>query len=200
MIRTNVVLLEPDKEQEEVLKELGDACAVEWNVINYERRQVYHNGGYIMEFKNERERWIWLAGIIDCEGGLWIEKFKVPWRRGIAYKPLLSISNTNRQFLQTIKRVIGHGYIRELPHRNDNWKEQYELCVTANGIRNIVPNILPFLVIKRQQALLIIEAVELTGKIGKTPPHLRTVERLQPYYNKLEEIYLKIKELNRRGR
>ena len=85
------------------------------------------------------------------------------------------------------------------PHRNDNWKEQYELCVIANGIRNIVPNILPFLVIKKQQALLTIEAVRLTEKVRKTPPHPRTIERLQPYYDKLEEIYLKVRELNRRG-
>jgi len=153
-----------------------------------------------MEFKSEREKWTWLAGIVDCEGGLWIEKSKVPWKRGIAYKPLLFVSNTNKQFLQTIKRVIDHGYIRKLPHRNDNWKEQYGLCVTANGIRNITPNILPFLVVKRQQALLIIEGVKLTEKIRKTPPHLRTIERLQPYYDKLEEIYLKMRKLNRRGR
>lgn len=55
MIRTNVVLLEPDKEQEEVLEELGDACAVEWNVINYERRQRFFAGEKFDRYPDYKE-------------------------------------------------------------------------------------------------------------------------------------------------
>jgi len=153
-------------------------------------------------FQTEREIWAWLAGIIDCDGGFYIERSKAPWKRGKTYRPILQIANTNKAFLEKIKEILGFGMIRELKNaksRNNKWKKEYELRIFANGIRRIVPNILPFLLIKREQALLIVEAVKITEIIRRTPPSKRDIQELEPYYERLEQLYVKMRELNKKG-
>jgi len=156
----------------------------------------------LVNFQTEREIWAWLAGIVDCDGGFYIERSKAPWKRGKTYRPILQFANTNRVFLEKIKEILDCGMIRELKNtqsRGSNWKKEYELRIFASGIRRIVPNILPFLLIKRRQALLIMEAVKITGDIRRIPLSKRSIQLLEPYYERLEQLYVKIRELNKRG-
>jgi len=64
----------------------------------------------------------YLAGFIDGEGSITIMKHKVR----------VSISNTNKEILDEIKRFIGYGYITSDKRRNPKWKIGYRYSTSNN--------------------------------------------------------------------
>ena len=86
--------------------------------------------------------------------------------------------------------MLGGGYLRERRHRpEENWKPAYELEITSGLLRMVLPTLT--LRIKAKQQALLLEAVNLL----KTQNHwtLQNDERL-------EEIRLELKKLNKKGR
>ncbi|EZQ01713.1 transposase, partial [Candidatus Acidianus copahuensis] len=55
--RTVTVELIQTKEQEEVLKELGNLCSKLWNQVNYERRRQFFNGERGVDIKGTYTKW-----------------------------------------------------------------------------------------------------------------------------------------------
>jgi len=142
-----------------------------------------------MEF-NEREKWIWLAAIVDCEGclGLWKKREK-HLRRGYRYQPALTITNSSREFLELIKKTVGCGYISRNTKRKD-WY-QYEMC--NNDLRRVLPQIQPFLIVKKKQCELLLEALKLLEEDRKSGG--RNPELIDRNYERLDEIHEEIAKL-----
>lgn len=100
----------------------------------------------------------YIAGIVDGEGSLTIHAQKEP--SGIYhFHAKLSISNTNEKLMIWLKNnlLIGYSYKtkRKQPHN-----DVYTYTISANGLRWLLPQIRPYLVLKKEQADLILEYLQ----------------------------------------
>lgn len=89
----------------------------------------------------------YLAGFIDGEGCFSTHD------NGRGYLALdLRVVNTNLQVLEWIKKTFG-GSIQNKPPQNPNWKRAYFWMLTQKGLRVLIPQLLPHLKVKREQAI-----------------------------------------------
>jgi hypothetical protein len=124
----------------------------------------------------------YVAGIIDGEGHLGIEKEK-------SYlQPFIRIGNTSKELLLYLQNLIG-GKIHQLPKRNKNWKDQFRLDIQRpEEIIAILNEILPLFIVKKIHAQLLFKFCES-----------RLIRFQQPNTREEFILYEKMKELNRRG-
>lgn len=128
----------------------------------------------------------WIEALIDGEGSLSLLKEVRPtFKAGVTYKPRLTIGNKDIRLLQKARRIIAHGCITK------SGKGVYNLDVSANGIRYILPKIQ--LITKEEQSKLLLNALHILRRqtTWKKP---RTLEELQ----QLEQIHQEI--MNKNGR
>lgn len=143
-----------------------------------------------MKVMNEVEC-AYIAGFVDGEGciGLWREK-RLSNKCGFRFHPALEANNTNFEVLYRIREMMGNGRIVHIFNKQPNRKPGYKLQLFPNQIRHILPQIMPYLIIKREQARLVLE-------------YLKTVKDGQKHtfadFPKFEEIYEQCKVLNQRG-
>jgi len=126
---------------------------------------------------------IWLACAIDgegcvslCKGGRW-------------FSPQVHIANTQYKFVEEVSRITGEKVIsRDL---RGNRKRQYYVKISdQRKVVALLQGVLPFLVIKRRQAELLVEwCTSRQSRIDyHTPPTKRELEIV-------EELH----ELNKKG-
>jgi hypothetical protein len=151
----------------------------------------------MIKFENEREKWIWLAGVIDTECSLGLYKRPAYERervkRGFVWAPVLRCASTTPSLLEQIKRICNGGAINQQPFQSVVRKPQKQFRLSSNGLRRILPKVLPFLIVKRRQAELLLEALSLL--------HLGNNQWTGKPCNdeRLEEIYQELRRLNKRG-
>lgn len=127
----------------------------------------------------------WIEALIDSEGSLSLLKEKrVHFKAGYTYKSRLNIANKNRELLEKAKKIISGGAII-----GPNKKGLYNLDVSANSIRQILPKIK--LINKEKQRRLLLKALDIL-KRHVTRGHSRTRIEIE----KLENLTKKIREQN----
>ena len=137
----------------------------------------------------------YIAGFLDGEGHLGILRAKrAESRSGYRYGVVLDVSNTNREVLGTILQWLGdNGWIGN-PERNNhrfpNAKPLYRLRFSRLQIREILPQIMPYLIVKREQAKAMMAYFE---EMDKAPMMTSVVH---PHF---EALYQRCKALNKRG-
>jgi hypothetical protein len=107
----------------------------------------------------------WLASAIDAEGCLYLASE----RRGQSrkYHSVILISNTNLDFVQHAMDLIGAGYIERIPARpsktsNGFCRPLYNYHLKGRVVVGAVMKaILPYMIIKRERAELLIQASEI---------------------------------------
>lgn len=87
----------------------------------------------------------YIAGIFDGEGTLVIGKYPRPDTQNLGYRAYMAFSNTHVPLLQYLKSVVGGKII----HMKNGC---YTLTLTTSEIRRWLPEILPFLIVKKEQA------------------------------------------------
>lgn len=161
--------------------------------------EVY-NGGEKMnealfeEFQNNEEtKWAWLAGIIDSEGTISVYKVRIKThcRRGFNWLPTIQISNNSKEFLETIQKVLGFGKVWFRKKHSTNKRNSYNFrFYGAKRVINFLDKLAPFLIIKKKHHELMREFASLIAE--HRPFHT-------PHDEKLEQIYQRFREINRRG-
>lgn len=137
----------------------------------------------------------YLGALIDGEGSIFITKStRKKSSIGFSYVPVVNISNNNVEILRKVRKIVGAGCSPcvEKP-RFGNRKKSYYVRFSASAIRQLLPQILDWLVVKRRQADLLLEFLKLSKKRfggygGSRPPTARE-----------HEVYKELKKLNRRG-
>jgi hypothetical protein len=130
----------------------------------------------------------YLAGIIDGEGCIYIQRRKT--KCGWSYFPRFQVTNTNRNLMEWIKNTFG-GLIYDKPrkHINPKWKMQIEWFTTRELLDKLLIFIIPYLVIKRKQAEIMIE---FRNSFKKTKRGQTVPEDIQDYrlscMNKIKEL------------
>jgi len=132
----------------------------------------------------------YIAGIIDGEGCIAIDRFTNKELPDYCYRLKLRVTNTNRWLIEQLRFSFG-GNIKIIKPRNDKAKEAWEWYLAGESAVSCLKFVLPYLHIKKPQAELGIKFQ--SGKQGKG--YYLTKER-----RILEEAdWILAKSLNKRG-
>jgi hypothetical protein len=139
----------------------------------------------------------WLAGVIEGEDSIFLSiVFDRAYRRGFFYCPQLTASNSNRKFLTRIAEIIGEGTVHRNKKGGKGQRTRYAYIATAGVLRAVLPQIAPYLIVKRERAERMLEYFEFIDS-----HHLAARKPVNPdYYQQLDAIYAELKRLNRKGR
>jgi hypothetical protein len=104
----------------------------------------------------------WAAGIIDGEGCISLNQEK-----RTQYLLRLTVTNTNLLLLTRIQELFG-GNICPMKRYQDHWKDRWQWDLKAAKAERALRAVLPYLVAKRQEADIALQARALIGKVGST--------------------------------
>lgn len=137
----------------------------------------------------EMEKLAYVAGIVDGEGTITIERMTHPrFSAGFALHPILTISNTDKKLIEFCKKALNllHAITRHIkgPRRKVSWR------IDVTKKETVLEKLLalrPYLITKSKQADLVMEYC------------LRRLHTQRKYDAEDLEILDKIRKLNRRG-
>lgn len=132
---------------------------------------------------SDKTKYSYLAGIIDGEGCLTIGA----GRKGnvINYNSVIMIASTSEKLIKWLQQNFGGNYYKS-SRVNEKWKQAYIWrYLKKKDIEKLLLAVLPYLIIKREQAITLLEFVRL-------PRHMENTEKRQ-------ELHERMRELNKRG-
>lgn len=133
----------------------------------------------------------YIAGIIDGEGCIHINKRKQKLGRNDDFAIEITIVNTSKKLMEWLWDKLG-GYLNFRKSKNSKWKGCYRLRVSRLQAEILLKRLLPYLIAKKSQAEIVLE-LRKHIKLGKT-------QRLsEKELERREFLYLKIKRFNKRG-
>ena len=131
----------------------------------------------------------YIAGIIDGEGCIGIHK--CPDKRGVSrlHYLYLCTSNNNPLLHEFMQLRLGGNISKR--QQQSNWNPNYKWFVRSKKAENVLRMVLPYLLLKKEQAKISIEFSE----VKSSTQGRRLTEK---EWDLREEYYLKMKELNAR--
>ena len=147
----------------------------------------------------EDKKYCYLAGIIDGEGtiGVYLGSIK---RKDACYRNYtvqLSIANTNYLLMEFLKSNFG-GHIMFRSATKDNGKVVYMWRARLDEIRFILPRVIPFLILKKEQAKIVVEFLDILKKVKELKKRKNSPE-LDSFNKRRREICSITKVLNKKG-
>ncbi len=140
---------------------------------------------------NRQEQIIYLAGLIDGEGCVGLNRIRGDSKQNESpqYRPRIKVKMVDRPGLDLLKSLFG-GSIRLHPP----WHDQWEWGLMGWGpVSDALQELLPWLLIKNRQARLLIR---LAAEVRRQPRR----RPLPPeYLSKREQYYRWMGRLNRRA-
>jgi len=95
-----------------------------------------------------------------------------------------------------IAEVIGEGTVHRAKKGRGGTKTRWEYIASAGVLRAILPQILPYMIVKKTRAEKMIECFQFID----TQPLWGLKQVDSSYYEKLDSIYATLKKLNRKGK
>jgi intein/homing endonuclease len=147
---------------------------------------------------SDKARYAYFAGIMDGEGTITICRSEYMAKRkaegirparqyhtiGISLK--ISVKNTDLRLIKWLKSRFGGEYYLDTGKKPANWNDSYVWHHKAESKEEFLLAILPYLIVKREQALTALEYLRL-GRNVRCP-------------EKRQALYEKIVALNQRGK
>lgn len=158
-----------------------------------ECRRVRDEAKYVVKRTLSVADAAYIAGLVDGEGTLsvWREHRRAN-KSGFRYVPTFTISQADQQFLEDIREIVGNGrvYLADARKKNPQHKPCYNLIFKAHQTRWVLPQLLPYLRVKRRQAELVLRYLDTTGEDSR---------RDSAAHNTRAKLYEQCHDLNRRG-
>lgn len=130
---------------------------------------------------SDKAKYGYLAGIIDGEGCITIGAGRKATCTN--YNSIIMITNTNKKLIDWLQQQFGGNYYK-IPAQG-NCKEAYRWrFLKQKEIEKLLLAVLPYLIIKRQQAITLLEFVRLSKENAS---------------QRREELFQWMKLLNKRG-
>ena len=139
----------------------------------------------------------YIAGFVDGEGCISITRENK--HNGNGHQAVFRVCDTHIGVLNYLCAITGLGYVKpwvgssteRRAVRFKNCKPQWRWQFSSNGMRELLPEILPYLVVKREVAQVALELLQRNLTRGKSLTEEERVRRTP--------LYKRIKELNQRG-
>lgn len=131
----------------------------------------------------------YVAGVLDCDGSIWISADRSS-KTATQYTLRLSVTNTRRALPEWFCDHFG-GTVAHYTKRNAKWKDEYRWNAAGLSAFPVLQVCLPYLVIKRKQALLAIEFISTIIPGNKPIP--------DSYRALRADLYEKMSDLNKKG-
>ncbi len=137
----------------------------------------------MIEDFSDRERWIWLACFIDTDGTITISYTRFPY-----YYPTIILSGSKQGLLEEAMMGFNRGIWQDKELRKSGVKA---VKFFGRHIRPMLMSLLPFLILKKQQAKLCIEYLDY---LDQKEVRASGVKRELDVYER--ELITKIRKLN----
>ncbi len=135
----------------------------------------------------------YIAGFVDGEGCISISKSSSRGSRNTTYGPNVDITNTNKEILLTIQKILRLGSLESQKRYSSKHKPAWNLDFKAGEAKQLLLLIRPYLRLKKRQADLLLEFLETSQHRNQFNP--LTVEEAA-----LRDVmYEEMRELNKRG-
>lgn len=132
----------------------------------------------------------YVAAALDGEGTISISRSK--GKRNYEYMLNVVVVNTDIRMIEWLKLTTKIGNISiDDGKRSLNWKTKFIWRLRHYEIEALLQAVLPYLVIKRDQAMLMLEFIPLLGSFGQRPSLDTHIMR--------EIIYEEMRKFNKRG-
>ena len=133
----------------------------------------------------------YIAGFVDGEGCITLIETKRKDRGNNRLAPIIAIANTNKEGLEWIAKRLEVNRIVVTSKQTEKWKRGYQLKIEAiNRVYEVLEAILPYLVIKKEQAQLVMGFISGHGNMQGKERRITANE-----YAMLERI----RALNKKG-
>lgn len=172
-----------------------------WGAIRKRAKQLgLFRGNYIPpidrlpDYRPSEKVKVWLGCAVDCEGSIMIAKRLGPaLTNGFSLLPVVDFCNTKRDIVERFRELTFPTLnLSKCDRNNPRWKAKYTLKVAKMPfVYVLLKKISPYLVIKNNQANLIIEFIEIESARLRS----RTKYR-RPYLPRQIEIFKELKNLN----
>src|ERR1035438_1061932 len=110
---------------------------------------------------SDKAKYGYLAGIVDGEGTITICRSEyVAKKTGnptIGYSVKVQVKNTDVRLMKWLKSRFGGEYYSDNSKRPSNWKDSYVWFHASESKQELLLAILPYLIVKREQALVALE-------------------------------------------
>ncbi|MFA5306860.1 MAG: LAGLIDADG family homing endonuclease [Candidatus Babeliales bacterium] len=131
----------------------------------------------------------YLAGLIDGEGSFFIAKIKRKTKNGFTYTPTMVIINTSKVIIDLCNTYGGHYQAQEY---TVNWKIVHRWFFSRRLVEHYLPQIMPYLRIKPEQAKVMMEAIAIPRGTG--------YDLTDEDFKKLNDCRTRLMKLNERGK
>jgi hypothetical protein len=135
-----------------------------------------------------------MAGFVDADGSISI----VTVAKNKRYIPKLTVCNCKKEVVYLFADHFG-GKIRKRVWKNKNWRPNFEWTLTSKKASHVIKKLLPYLLIKKKQAELVLQAVEIKSKSSSALARWHP-DKWQALQEQLRILKVECKELNKRGR
>lgn len=171
------------------------SIAQEYRLSEWSIRTGFRNAGFIPDPwimpKLTPENCAWIAAVIDCEGMLTVHTPVNKYRGGRNLQVYARVQMTVQSVPDRLKELCG-GTLGAMRRRSPNDANQPSCYwnLASNGLRWLLPQILPYLLVKRRHAEIIIRILA-TNRRGR---------RDRMSFTELEPLLREIRFLNQRGK
>jgi hypothetical protein len=131
----------------------------------------------------------YVAGVLDCDGSIWVAR-NARSNGAVRHSLHIAVSNTRRGLPHWFAETFW-GSVRVSPSRGEKWCSEKKWEAQGERAVVVLRFALPYLVIKREQAILGLEFASTIGERGGPLPAAFKEHR--------ERIYHAMQELNKRG-
>ncbi len=131
----------------------------------------------------------YIAGFLDGEG--WFSIKKSAGKISPSYQITVGASNTDITVIKMIMSLYG-GSINIRKKRKINWKNEFSYSIHCREAEKLIISVLPYLIIKKERAAICLELMN-----GIVQSH--GIKLSDDVINYREKLFLKIKELNKKG-
>ncbi len=131
----------------------------------------------------------YVGGLMDGEGTITLTKSTRSKTGRSQITPLVQIANTDRPLLKFCEDVLGiKGCIKSQNRKNNKHKEGFVLVYQCKKAEAVVNVLLPYLRLKKPQAILLLEQRKLVKLGGRyTNGELEKIETLKEMIQKLNK-------------
>lgn len=133
---------------------------------------------------SEKTKFAYLAGILDGEGCLSIGAGRRQKWSVINYNSIVSVANTDIRLIKWLHQNFGGNFFDGKQQRPTNKKHYIWRLLKRKDIELLLLAVLPYLIVKREQAINLLEFVRLPREENPT---------------KRRELWEKMASLNKRG-